>query len=153
LARRRHRRRHGVDHRRGDRGAPDRARRADRPRLFPDLWHRAHLHHHGGGARLPAARNHGARRVSTVEGRLGIQATGAAAAAPALRLDPLTVAAAAGLIIYPLVATPFFTFQVGGYSLILGTIALSLTVLAGYGGMVSLAQMSVAGVAGYMVAV
>ena len=50
-------------------------------------------------------------------------------------------------------ATPFFTFQVGGYALILGTIALSLTVLAGYGGMVSLAQMSVAGLAGYMVAI
>ena len=41
-------------------------------------------------------------------------------------MDPLTVAVAAGLLIYPLVATPFFTYQVGGYSLILGTIALSL---------------------------
>ena len=50
-------------------------------------------------------------------------------------------------------ATPFFTFQIGAYALILGTIALSLMVLAGYGGMVSLAQMSVAGLAGYMVAI
>lgn len=90
--------------------------------------------------------------MSTVEGRLSVPAPGVAASAP-FSVDPLIVAVAAGLLIYPLVATPFFTFQVGGYSLILGTIALSLTVLAGYGGMVSLAQMSVAGVAGYMVAV
>ena len=60
---------------------------------------------------------------------------------------------AALLVVYPLVASPFFTFQIGAYALILGTIALSLMFLAGYGGMVSLAQMSVAGVAGYMVAI
>ena len=66
---------------------------------------------------------------------------------------PLAVLAAVLLVVYPLVATPFFTFQVGAYSLILGTIALSLTFLAGYGGMVSLAQMSVAGCAGYAVAI
>ena len=77
----------------------------------------------------------------------------AAGTAPRFNIDPISLIAAVGLLIYPLVATPFFTYQVGGYSLILGTIALSLTVLAGYGGMVSLAQMSVAGVAGYMVAI
>jgi branched-chain amino acid transport system permease protein len=60
---------------------------------------------------------------------------------------------AALLVLYPVVATPFFTFQVGAYALILGMIALSLMVLAGYGGMVSLAQMSAAGLAGYMVAI
>jgi branched-chain amino acid transport system permease protein len=54
---------------------------------------------------------------------------------------------------YPWVATPFFTFQVGAQSLALGLIALSLTFLAGYGGMVSLAQMTVAGIAGYMYAI
>jgi branched-chain amino acid transport system permease protein len=91
--------------------------------------------------------------VSSIEGRLGVPAAVATSAAPPLRIDPLTLVVAAGLLIYPLVASPFFTYQVGGYSLILGTIALSLTVLAGYGGMVSLAQMSVAGVAAYMVAV
>jgi branched-chain amino acid transport system permease protein len=58
-----------------------------------------------------------------------------------------------GVLIYPFVATPFFTFQIGGQALALGIIALSLTFLAGYGGMVSLAQMTVAGIAGYMVAI
>ena len=57
------------------------------------------------------------------------------------------------VLIYPWAATPFFTFQIGAQSLALGLIALSLTFLAGYGGMVSLAQMTVAGIAGYMVAI
>src|SRR5262245_20579631 len=57
------------------------------------------------------------------------------------------------LIAYPWLATPFFTFQIGAQSLALGLIALSLTFLAGYGGMVSLAQMTVAGIAGYAVAI
>jgi branched-chain amino acid transport system permease protein len=57
------------------------------------------------------------------------------------------------VLIYPLVATPFFTFQIGAQSLALGLIALSLTFLGGYGGMISLAQMTVAGIAGYMVAI
>jgi branched-chain amino acid transport system permease protein len=57
------------------------------------------------------------------------------------------------VLVFPFVATPFFTFQVATQSLILGLIALSLTFLAGYGGMVSLAQMTVAGIAGYAVAV
>jgi branched-chain amino acid transport system permease protein len=67
--------------------------------------------------------------------------------------DARPVIAAFALLAYPLVASPFFVFQIGAYSLVLGTIALSLMVLAGYGGMVSLAQMMVAGVAGYMVAI
>lgn len=58
-----------------------------------------------------------------------------------------------GLLVFPFVATPFITFQVGAQSLVLGLIALSLMFLSGYGGMVSLAQMSVAGVAGYTVAI
>jgi branched-chain amino acid transport system permease protein len=57
------------------------------------------------------------------------------------------------VLVYPWVATPFFTFQIGGQSLVLGLIALSVTFLAGYGGMVSLAQMTVAGIAGYAVAI
>lgn len=57
------------------------------------------------------------------------------------------------VLIYPWVATPFFTFQIGAQALALGLIALSLTFLAGYGGMVSLAQMTVAGIAGYMFAI
>ena len=53
------------------------------------------------------------------------------------------------VLVFPFVATPFITFQVAAQSLILGLIALSLTFLGGYGGMVSLAQMTVAGIAGY----
>jgi len=58
-----------------------------------------------------------------------------------------------GVLLYPFVATPFFTYQIGAQALALGLIALSLTFLGGYGGMVSLAQMTVAGMAGYMVAI
>ena len=60
---------------------------------------------------------------------------------------------ALALLIFPFVASPFFTFQVASQSLVLGLVALSLTFLAGYGGMVSLAQMTVAGIAGYAMAV
>jgi branched-chain amino acid transport system permease protein len=57
------------------------------------------------------------------------------------------------LIAYPFLASPFLTFQIGGQALVLGLIALSLTFLGGYGGMISLAQMTVAGIAGYAVAI
>lgn len=57
------------------------------------------------------------------------------------------------VLLFPFVASPFLTFQVAGQSFALGLIALSLTFLAGYGGMVSLAQMTVAGIAGYTVAI
>ena len=57
------------------------------------------------------------------------------------------------VLVFPFVATPFFTYQVAAQSLVLGVIALSLTFMAGYGGIVSLAQMTVAGIAGYAVAV
>lgn len=80
-------------------------------------------------------------------------AAGAPARAWSISGSPLTWVAVALLVVYPLVASPFFIFQVGAYALIMGTIALSLMFLAGYGGMVSLSQMSAAGLAGYMVAV
>jgi branched-chain amino acid transport system permease protein len=57
------------------------------------------------------------------------------------------------LLAYPWFATPFFTYQIGAQALALGLIALSLTFLGGYGGMISLAQMTVAGIAGYMLAI
>jgi len=57
------------------------------------------------------------------------------------------------LLVFPFVATPFITFQVASQALVLGLIALSLTFLGGYGGMISLAQMTVAGMAGYALAV
>jgi branched-chain amino acid transport system permease protein len=59
----------------------------------------------------------------------------------------------AACLIYPIVATPFFTFQIGGQTMALGLIALSLTFVGGYGGMVTLSQMTVAGVAGYALAI
>jgi branched-chain amino acid transport system permease protein len=63
------------------------------------------------------------------------------------------VAILAFVLAYPFVVPPFFTFQIGGQALALGLIALSLSFLAGYGGMVSLAQMTAAGVAGYCVSI
>ena len=57
------------------------------------------------------------------------------------------------LIVYPWLVSDFFTFQIGAFSLILGIVALSLMVLAGYGGMVSMSQLTVAGISGYVVAI
>lgn len=73
---------------------------------------------------------------------------------PAIRMNHWIVHAAvlAVLLVYPAAASPFFTFQIGAQSLVLGLIALSLAFLGGYGGMVSLSQMTVAGIAGYMLA-
>jgi len=68
-------------------------------------------------------------------------------------VSPRHVFVLALLLLVPFVASPFVTYQVAAQSLILGLIALSLSFLAGYGGIVSLAQMTVAGIAGYAVAV
>jgi len=57
------------------------------------------------------------------------------------------------LLIMPLIANGFFLIEIFGTTLMLGVIALSLMFLAGYGGMVSLMQLTIAGFAGYMVAV
>lgn len=57
------------------------------------------------------------------------------------------------LLLVPLAVSDFVMYQVFGWAFILGMIALSLQFLGGYGGMVSLAQMAVAGMAGYMVAI
>ena len=59
----------------------------------------------------------------------------------------------AALLLYPLVASEFFLTQIGAYSLIWGLLALSMMLLAGYGGMVSLAQITSAGIAAYTVAI
>jgi branched-chain amino acid transport system permease protein len=63
------------------------------------------------------------------------------------------VAVLAAVLVFPWVASSFVTYQIGAQSLALGLIALSLTFLGGYGGMISLAQMTVAGIAGYAVAI
>jgi branched-chain amino acid transport system permease protein len=57
------------------------------------------------------------------------------------------------LLLMPAIASNFVLFQILGWAFILGMIALSLMFLGGYGGMVSLAQMSIAAFAGYMVAI
>src|SRR5262245_52813350 len=57
------------------------------------------------------------------------------------------------LLVMPALANSFVLFQIFGWTFILGMIALSLMVLAGYGGMVSLIQMSVGALAGYVVAI
>ncbi len=68
-------------------------------------------------------------------------------------LHPAVAITVLFLLAYPSFTSDFFTFQIGAYALILGTIALSLMMLAGYGGMVSLSQMTVAGLAGYLMAI
>ena len=57
------------------------------------------------------------------------------------------------LLVMPLLANGFFLIEIFGTTLILGIVALSLMFLAGYGGMVSLMQLTIAGLAGYMTAV
>lgn len=59
------------------------------------------------------------------------------------------IALAIFLLVYPFFASPFFVIQIGIQSLFLGIIALSLIFLAGYGGMVSLAQMAFYAASGY----
>ncbi len=68
-------------------------------------------------------------------------------------IHPAAVLAALLLIVLPSFANEFIQFQIFGWTFILGMIALSLMFLAGYGGMVSLVQMTVAGCAGYMGAI
>lgn len=55
-------------------------------------------------------------------------------------------------LVYPWFMPGFWVYQIGAQAMLLGVIALSLNLLAGYGGMISLAQMMIAGVAGYATA-
>ena len=73
--------------------------------------------------------------------------------ARALPIDLPSLAILAVLILLPAFASRFLLTEVFGLTFAFGIIALSLQFLAGYGGMVNLAQITVAGVAGYMVAV
>ena len=73
--------------------------------------------------------------------------------ARALPVDLPTLAILALLVLMPAFASRFVLTEVFGLTFAFGIIALSLQFLAGYGGMVNLAQITVAGVAGYMVAV
>ncbi|MCX8508640.1 MAG: branched-chain amino acid ABC transporter permease, partial [Rhodobacteraceae bacterium] len=56
------------------------------------------------------------------------------------------------LLVLPLLANEFWLVQIFGRAFVLGIIALSLTFLAAYLGVVSFAQSAMAGVAGYTVA-
>lgn len=69
------------------------------------------------------------------------------------RIPPAYWALGLILLVIPAFVSDFVMFQIFGWSYILGLIALSLMFLGGYGGMVSLAQMALAGFAGYMVAI
>ena len=113
-------------------------------------WRRAMSSGTGAGsaaAPVPVARQSGALTSDAPEG----VGTRLDAIRRAVKLRHVVVLA--GVLMLPFVATPFVLFQVVAQSLVLGLIALSLTFLGGYGGMVSLAQMTVAGIAGYAVAV
>jgi branched-chain amino acid transport system permease protein len=68
------------------------------------------------------------------------------------RQGVLTLAGVAALVVYPLVMPRFWVLSIGSNALILGIVALSLIFMAGYGGMVSLAQAALAGFAAYVVA-
>ena len=113
-------------------------------------WRRAMSSGTGAGsaaAPVPVARQSGALTSDAPEG----VGTRLDAIRRAVKLRHVVVLA--GVLMLPFVATPFVLFQVVAQSLVLGLIALSLTFLGGYGGMVSLAQMTIAGIAGYAVAV
>ncbi len=106
----------------------------------------------GRPAVAPAGRAPAVGAGQPPSGARGVRA-GEVAAPVAGRVPVRDLLVIAALLLYPWIATPFFTFQIGGQTLALGLIALSLTFLAGYGGMVSLAQMTIAGSAGYVVAI
>ena len=57
------------------------------------------------------------------------------------------------MLLSPAFCSDFVLLQILGWSMILGMIALSLMFLAGYGGMVSLVQLTIAGIVGYLTAV
>jgi branched-chain amino acid transport system permease protein len=63
-----------------------------------------------------------------------------------------TLVVMALLIVYPLVMPRFWVLSIASNAMILGIAALSLVFMAGYGGMVSLAQAALAGFAAYMLA-
>jgi branched-chain amino acid transport system permease protein len=83
----------------------------------------------------------------------GEEGTRSGARARTLPIDLPSLAIFALLMLLPAFASRFVLTEVFGLTFAFGIIALSLQFLAGYGGMVNLAQITVAGVAGYMVAV
>src|SRR5881227_2444108 len=93
-----------------------------------------------------------------VQAHIQVHNPASTAQAPAARAwpdvnDPAAWIVAIILLLMPLIANGFFLIEIFATTLILGTVALSLMFLAGYGGMVSLMQLTIAGLAGYMTAV
>ena len=68
-------------------------------------------------------------------------------------VNPVAILVAVVVVIMPAIASSFVLTQIFGWAYMLGTIGLSLMFLAGYGGTVSLAQMTIGGFAGYVVAI
>ncbi|MBK1657267.1 branched-chain amino acid ABC transporter permease [Paracraurococcus ruber] len=66
---------------------------------------------------------------------------------------PASLALLAVLALLPLAIPAFWTANILGRAIVYGIVAMSLTFLATYGGFVSLAQMMIAGTAGYAVAI
>jgi branched-chain amino acid transport system permease protein len=104
-------------------------------------------------SRMPGGSTVAERAAVPAQAVTGVSGTGPRIAALLGQIRARHILVLAGVIIYPWLANPFFTFQIGGQALALGLIALSLTFLGGYGGMVSLAQMSIAALASYMIAI
>ena len=90
--------------------------------------------------------------TSTVLGAVPAGA-GAPSLSVGLRRQPALWLLLVFLLVLPAFASSFVLIQLFGWTFIFGMIALSLMFLAGYGGMVSLVQMTVAGCAGYMVSI
>jgi branched-chain amino acid transport system permease protein len=65
----------------------------------------------------------------------------------------LVLIAVAVLLVYPLVMPRFWVLSVASQAMILGIVALSLIFMDGYGGMISLAQAAIAGLAAYFAAI
>ena len=115
--------------------------------LYPVLCDRADLPHHGARAGRAAAGPAGEALAMALADTPAPRA-GAAAAAARLsgrRIAPGRRARRRRAVCLPLVANEFSWSQIFAWSLILGIIALSLMFLAGYGGMVSLVQITLAG--------
>ncbi len=107
----------------------------------------------GGGRSAMAAGGTGGKAVTPPRATAGRAAAGPAVPDWRSHVQLRHLLVLTALVLFPWVASPFIIFQIGAQALALGLIALSLIFLGGYGGMVSLAQMTVAGVAGYSVAI
>jgi branched-chain amino acid transport system permease protein len=68
------------------------------------------------------------------------------------RVGMVTLVVVALLLVYPWVMPRFWVLSIASNAMVLGIASLSLVFMAGYGGMVSLAQASLAGFAAYMLA-